>query len=43
LSDVEKLRVGITTYESFYTHEELKNMEGKVEETEKKSLNSNIP
>jgi hypothetical protein len=28
----------VTTYENFYTHEEMKNMERMIEETEKKSL-----
>lgn len=40
LNDVENLRVGVTTYENFYTHEELKNMERCIEDTEKKSLNN---
>jgi hypothetical protein len=40
MEDVENFRVGVTTYENFYTDEELKNMEGCIEDTEKKSLDS---
>jgi hypothetical protein len=44
LSDVENLRVGVTTFENFYNDEEMINMERKIEETEKKSLlNSYLP
>ena len=42
LSKQENLRVGVTCYENFYSNEELKDMEGNIEETEKKSLQSNI-
>lgn len=38
MNDVENLRVGVTSYENFYTNEELKNMEKHIEETEQKSL-----
>ena len=38
MSNVENLRVGVTTYENFYTNEEMKNMERHIEETEKYSL-----
>jgi hypothetical protein len=38
------MRVGVTTYENFYTEEEMRNMERHIEETEKKSLsNSFLP
>jgi hypothetical protein len=41
---VENLRVGVTTYQSFYSHEELLNMERCIEDTEKKSLeNTYLP
>ena len=40
MTDLENLRVGITTYEDFYSNEEMKEMERKIEETEKKSLES---
>ena len=40
LSQIENLRVGVTTYENFYSDQELKNMEAHIEETEKKSLNN---
>ncbi len=40
ITDVQQLRVGITTYENFYTNEEMKTMETMIEETEKKSLKS---
>ena len=40
LNDLEKLRVGVTAYENFYTHKEMKQMEQMIEETEKKSLAS---
>lgn len=40
VKDREQLRVGVTTYENFYSHEELKTMEVHIEETEKKSLES---
>jgi hypothetical protein len=40
LSNIDNLRVGVTTYENFYSHEELKNMEKHIEDTEKKSLNN---
>lgn len=43
LNDVEKIRVGVTTYENFYSHEEMKLMEQMIEDTEKKSLASNLP
>ena len=44
ITDVERLRVGVTTYENFYTHEEMKNMERMIEETEKKSIaNAYLP
>jgi hypothetical protein len=36
----ESYRVGVTTYENFYTNEEMKTMEGYIEETERKSLES---
>ena len=42
LSQIENLRVGVTTYENFYSHEELKNMESHIEETEKKSLSNSF-
>lgn len=38
MNDIENLRVGITTYENFYTDEEMKNMEKCIEDTEKKSV-----
>lgn len=38
LSKIENLRVGVTTYENFYSHEEMKQMEQHIEETEQKSL-----
>lgn len=37
---VENLRVGVTTYENFYSDAEMKEMERCIEETEKKSLNN---
>lgn len=40
LSDVEKLRVGITTYENFYQNKEMKEMEDHIMETESKSFHS---
>lgn len=38
MTNFENLKVGITTYENFYTNKEMKNMERHIEETEKKSL-----
>lgn len=38
LNNIENLRVGVTTYENFYSNKEMKNMESHIEETEKKSL-----
>jgi hypothetical protein len=38
MKNVENLRVGVTTYENFYSNEEMKNMEIQIEETEQKSL-----
>ena len=38
LQDVESFRVGVTTYENFYSDEEMKNMERCIEDTEKSSL-----
>jgi len=44
ITNVERFRVGVTSYENFYTHEEMKNMEHMIEETEKKSLaNAYLP
>lgn len=44
LDNFEDLRVGVTTYENFYSNEEMKNIEGCIEETENKSLqNSYLP
>lgn len=44
LTNFEDLRVGVTTYENFYSNEEMKNIEGCIEETEHKSLqNSYLP
>jgi hypothetical protein len=44
LNDIENLRVGVTTYEDFYSNEEMKNMERCIEETEKSSLmNTYLP
>lgn len=44
IDDVERLRVGVTTYESFYSNEEMNHMEHMIEETEKKSLaNAYLP
>ena len=40
LSDTENLRVGVTTYENFYSDEEMKSMEKLIEETERKSISS---
>lgn len=40
LSDIENLRVGVTTYENFFSHKQLKDLEKRIEATEKKSLNS---
>ena len=31
ITDVEKLRVGVTTYEKFYTNDEMINMEHMIE------------
>jgi hypothetical protein len=42
MTDIENFRVGVTTYENFYTNEELKNMEKHVEETEEKSMRSKV-
>ena len=44
MTNIENLRVGITTYDTFYDDKEMKNMERQIEETEKKSLqNSYLP
>jgi len=44
INDVERLRVGVTTYSNFYTNDEMKNMERRIEDTEKKSLaNAYLP
>lgn len=40
IQSLEELRVGVTTYENFYTDKEMKEMEHMIEETEKKSLAS---
>lgn len=40
LSNIDNLRVGATTYENFYTHEEMLNMEKCIEDTEKRSLDN---
>lgn len=42
MTNIENMRVGITTYENFYSNEELKNMERHVEETEQKSLGGKL-
>ena len=39
-SKAEVMRVGVITYENFYTEEEMRNMEIHIEETEKKSLSN---
>ena len=38
LNNIENLRVGVTTYENFYSNEEMKEMEFRIEDTESKSL-----
>lgn len=38
MNNIDNLRTGITCYENFYSHEEMKNMEFHIEETERKSL-----
>ncbi len=38
INNIDNLRVGVTTYENFYSNEELKNMENCIEETETRSL-----
>jgi hypothetical protein len=44
LSDLEKRRVGVTTYEGFYTNDEMKKMESCIEDTEHRSLmNTYLP
>lgn len=44
LSNIDNLRVGVTTFENFYSNEEMVNMERKIEDTERKSLlNSYLP
>jgi hypothetical protein len=44
VTKVENLRVGVTTYENFYSDAEMKNMESCIEETEMKSLqNTYLP
>ena len=40
LNDIENLRVGVTTYENFYSNEDMKEMEGCIEDTEKRSLDN---
>ena len=35
LDNMENLRVGITTYENFYSHADLRHMESCIEETER--------
>jgi hypothetical protein len=42
LKNVENLRVGVHTYENFYNNDEMKEMESMIEDTEKKSIDSNI-
>jgi hypothetical protein len=34
ISDLESRRVGVTTYQNFYSNEEMKEMERHIEETE---------
>ncbi len=41
LKNVENLRVGVHTYENFYDNEEMLEMERMIEDTEKKSIDSN--
>mmetsp|Transcript_43389 Transcript_43389/g.41835 ORF Transcript_43389/g.41835 Transcript_43389/m.41835 type:complete len:113 (+) Transcript_43389:2303-2641(+) len=42
--DIENFRVGCHTYENFYSHEQMKELESYIEETEKKSFhNSYLP
>lgn len=38
MSDLENLKVGVTCFENFFTHEEMNAMEQNIEETEQKSL-----
>lgn len=38
MKDINNLKVGVTCYENFYTHEEMNDMEKLIEETEQKSL-----
>ena len=38
MKDIENLKVGITCYENFYTHEEMDEMEKLIMKTEKQSL-----
>ena len=40
VSDIETLRVGITTYENFYQNGDMKDMEEHIMETENKSSHS---
>jgi hypothetical protein len=35
MTKIENLKVGVTCYENFYTHEEMNEMEKLIEETEK--------
>lgn len=44
VTNIENLRVGVTSYFNFYSNEELKNMEKCIEDTEKRSLeNTYLP
>lgn len=38
MTKIENLKVGVTCYENFYTHEEMNDMEKLIEQTEKQSL-----
>ena len=38
MKDINNLKVGVTSYENFYSPEEMDNMEKLIEETEEMSL-----
>lgn len=40
LKNLENLRVGVHTYENFYSNEEMLEMERMIEDTEKKSIDN---
>jgi len=39
MKDINNLKVGVTSYDNFFTHQELDELEKNIENTEAKSLN----